>query len=276
GQQIDVYNLAVVWEEVLSFPVDKNRVLRDLIGKEIDTIAAVSNIGDDNNWTGHTLAQANLYALGRLAWDPSLTAREITSEWVKLTFGSEPTVVERLTDMMMRSRGVYEKYNTPLGLGWMVAIRQHYGPSPEGYEFMPWGTYHRANREAVGVDRTSRGTGFTKQYAPYLTTLFDNVSTCPEELLLYFNRLPYTYVLKSGKTLLQHIYDTHFEGVEDVEGFISLWASLEGLLPAETFDSVRERLARQLENAKEWRDVINTYFYRFTGTPDEKGRLIYE
>lgn len=276
GHQIDLYNLAVQWEEVFSFPVNKDRVLRDLIGKEIDTVAAVSNVGDDENWTGHTLAQANLYSFGRLAWNPKLTAKEITDEWIKLTFGTEPEVVEKLTDMMMRSRGVYESYNAPLGLGWMVNVNLHYGPSPDGYEFMKWGTYHRANREAVGVDRTSRGTGFTKQYDPSLTELFDRRETCPQELLLYFHRLPYTYVLKNGKTLLQHIYDTHFEGVQEVERYICQWDCLKAKIPDTTFASVKERLIRQLENAKEWRDVINTFFYRLTGTTDEKGRKIYE
>ncbi|SDN53781.1 glycoside hydrolase family 20 zincin-like fold domain-containing protein [Acetanaerobacterium elongatum] len=276
GHQIDLYNLAVQWEEVFSFPVNRNQVLRDLIGNEIDTVAAVSNVGDDENWTGHTLAQANLYSFGRLAWNPRLTAREITDEWIKLTFGTEPEVVEKLTDIMMSSRGAYEKYNAPLGIGWMVNINLHYGPSPDGYEFMKWGTYHRANRVAIGVDRTSRGTGFTKQYDPYLTEIFDSRETCPEELLLYFHRLPYTYVLKSGKTLLQHIYDTHFEGVQEVERFIALWETLKAKLPGTTFVSVKQRLLKQLENAEEWRDVINTFFYRLTGTTDEKGRKIYE
>ena len=276
GHQIDLYNLAVQWEEVFSFPVNKDRVLRDLIGNEIDTVAAVSNVGDDENWTGHTLAQANLYSFGRLAWNPKLTAKEITDEWIKLTFGTEPEVVEKLTDIMLHSRGAYEKYNAPLGLGWMVNVNLHYGPSPDGYEFMKWGTYHRANRKAVGVDRTSQGTGFSKQYDPYLTGIFDSRETCPQELLLYFHRLPYTYVLNNGKTLLQYIYDTHFEGVQEVERFICLWDSLKAKIPAETFASVKDRLTRQLENAKEWRDVINTFFYRLTGTTDEKGRKIYE
>lgn len=276
GQQIDLYNLAVQWEEVFSFPVDEKRALRNLVGGRVKAVVGVSNVGDDENWTGHTLAQANLYAFGRLAWDPALTAKQITAEWVMLTFGNEPTVVDRLTDMMLRSRAAYEKYTSPLGLGWMVNINHHYGPSPEGYEYMKWGTYHRADCHAIGVDRTSTGTGFTAQYDPYLTKLFDNVNTCPQELLLFFHRLPYSFVLKNGKTLLQHIYDTHFEGVEDVEEFIAIWDSLQEHLAQETYLSVRSRLLRQLENAKEWRDVINTYFYRFTGIPDKKGRRIYE
>ena len=276
GQQIDVCNLATQWEEVLSFPVDETTALRDLMGGKIDTVAGVANIGDDENWTGHTLAQANLYAFGRLAWDPALRAGEIINEWVRLTFGNEPEVVGKISDILLRSRETYEKYTTPLGLGWMVNVRNHYGPSPEGYEFMKWGTYHRANHYAIGTDRTSRGTGFSKQYHPGLTAIFDNVDTCPQELLLFFHRLPYSYILRNGKTLLQNYYDMHFEGVRDVEDFISQWQSLKRYLPKAVFESVGRRLVRQLENAREWRDVINTYFYRKSGIPDDRGRHIYE
>ncbi|MDR0273367.1 MAG: alpha-glucuronidase, partial [Clostridiales bacterium] len=113
------------------------------------------------------------------------------------------------------------------------------------------------------------------QYQPYVRDLFENLETCPEEMVLYFHRLPYDYRLKDGRTLLQYIYDTHFEGVEGVEGFIKTWESLKDNLPEEAFVSVRERLDMQLENAKEWRDVINSYFYRKTGVADEKGRKIY-
>lgn len=276
GQQIDVCYLASQWEEALSFPVDETRALRDLMGGRIDTMAAVANVGDDDNWTGHTLAQANLYAFGRLAWDPALTAEEIAGEWVRLTFGNGPEVTEKIPDILLRSRNAYEKYTTPLGLGWMVNVHHHYGPSPEGYEYMKWGTYHRAGRSAIGVDRTSRGTGFSRQYPPGLTALFDSVDACPQELLLFFHRLPYSHRLKNGKTLLQYYYDMHFEGVREVEDFISQWQSLKQHLPKAVFESVGSRLARQLENAREWRDVVNTYFYRRTGIPDEKGRLIYE
>ncbi|MDR0293722.1 MAG: alpha-glucuronidase [Oscillospiraceae bacterium] len=275
GQQIDLYALAAQWEEFFASPVSGTRRARDLIGREVTAVAAVANTGDDLNWTGHTLAQANLYAFGRMAWDPSLTAREVLSDWIGLTFGEGPALREPLLDMMLRSRDVYEKYTAPLGLCWMVNTGGHYGPSPEGYEFSKWGTYHRADREAVGVDRTAKGTGFTAQYDPYLQALYDDRETCPEGLLLYFHRLPYTYRLKSGKTLLQHIYDTRFEGVEGVEGFIRIWDGLRPLLPGSAYDSVAARLRRQLANAREWRDVLNTYFYRKTGVPDANGRIIH-
>ncbi|MCL2627216.1 MAG: alpha-glucuronidase [Oscillospiraceae bacterium] len=276
GQQIDLYALAVQWEEVFSSPVSDTQKMRDLMGKEVSAIVAVANTGLDINWTGHTLAQANLYSFGRMACDPSLTARTVLSEWVALTFGENPALTQPMLDMLLKSRYTYEKYTCPLGLGWMVNISHHYGPSPEGYEFMKWGTYHRANFEAIGVDRTINGTGYTQQYHPHLTKLYTDLDTCPENLLLYFHRLPYSHKLKSGQTILQFIYNTHFEGVDEVEEFIRLWNTLRSLLPEAAFTSVLERLERQLENAKEWRDVVNTYFYRLTGISDEKGRLIYD
>jgi alpha-glucuronidase len=157
----------------------------------------------------------------------------------------------------------------------MVNINHHYGPSPEGYEFSKWGTYHRASHEAIGVDRTVDGTGYTAQYHPYLTKLYNSVDSCPEELLLYFHRLPYDFVLRCGRSLLQFIYDTHFEGYEEVLGLIETWDSLRSLLPECAYSSVAERLQLQLINAGEWRDVVNTYFYRLTGISDKQERLIY-
>ena len=276
GQQIDLYATAVQWQEILDAPVSDSQTMRDLMGNKVKAIVAVANTGLDMNWTGHTLAQANLYAFGRMASDPALTAREVLGEWVGLTFGTEPVVYEPILDMMLRSREVYAMYTSHLGLGWMVNIHHHYGPCPEGYEFMKWGTYHRANHEAVGVDRTEAGTGYTAQYHPHLNALYSNVKSCPEELLLYFHRLPYSFKLKSGKTISQHFYDSHFEAVELVEGFISTWESLRPHLPECVFESVAARLSRQLSNAKEWRDVVNTYFYRKTGISDERGRKIYD
>ena len=277
GQQIDLYNLAVQWREVLDAPVSEMYLTtRDLLGHKVDSIAAVVNTGLDENWTGHTLSQLNLFAYGRLAWDPSLSAKAITREWVRLTFGSDPGLVGPLTDMLLASRAAYEKYTAPLGIGWMVNIHHHYGPSVEGYEYMKWGTYLRAGHDAIGVDRTERGTGFASQFDPWLAARYNDIATCPEELLLFFHRLRYDHKLKSGKTLIQHIYDTHFEGVADVLGFIQTWESLKPLLPETAYASVRERLDRQLQNAEEWRDVVNTYFHRLTGIPDGQGRKIYD
>jgi len=274
GQQKDLYATAVQWQEILEQPFDESSSTRDLISNKIEAIVAVSNTGDDENWCGNYLAQANLYAFGRMAWNPALTAEEVIREWVALSF-SNPTVHEPITKMLLASRATYEKYNAPLGIGWMVNINHHYGPSVDGYEYMKWGTYHRADAKAIGVDRTTRGTGYTAQYTPYLRDLYDDIETCPEEMLLFFHRLPYDYVLQCGRTLLQYIYDTHFEGVEDVEEFIKTWNELESFIPREIHSHVAERFAMQLENAMEWRDVVNSYFYRKTGIADLRGRTIH-
>jgi len=275
GQQKDLYAWAVQWEEIFSHPFNETRNTRDLIGseKEIEAVVAVCNTGDDDNWCGHLLAQANLFAFGRFAWNSHLTSKQVLQEWSALTFPKD--TVSTITQMLLDSRLTYEKYNAPLGIGWMVCIHHHYGPSVDGYEYMKWGTYHRADSTAIGIDRTRQGTGYTAQYQPYVRDLYENLDTCPEELLLYFHRLNYDYTLKNGKTLLQHIYDTHFEGVEEVEAFIKIWESLKGKIDDEAYNHVRQRFDMQLENAKEWRDVINSYFYRKTGINDNKGRKIY-
>jgi len=175
----------------------------------------------------------------------------------------------------MRSWPVYEKYTSPLGIGWMVVPHYHYGPDVDGYEYSRWGTYHRADHEGIGVDRTMRGTGYTGQYNEPNASMYDAVETTPEELLLFFHHMPYAYRLKSGKTILQHIYDTHFEGADEAEEMLADWKKLEGILSPSKYERVLERLNRQAAHSKEWRDVINSYFYRKTGIADAKGRALY-
>jgi len=284
GQQRHLCFLVPQWKEVLDFDTyargPGSTVARvvdgSLFGRCACGIAGVANVGDAPNWTGHDLAQANLYGFGRLAWNPDLQARSIAEEWTLLTFGRDPFVRDVVVRMLLDSWRIYENYTTPLGLGWMVNPGHHYGPNPEGYEYSPWGTYHRADREAIGVDRSVRtGTGFAGQYFPPNAERFESPETCPEELLLFFHRLPYTYRLRSGKTLVQHMYDAHFEGAEQAAGLVEAWSSLRGRIDEQRFVRVLERLKEQAEHAKEWRDVINSYFWRRSGIPDEQGRPLY-
>ena len=247
-----------------------------LYGRQNSGIVAVANIGNDANWTGHKLAQANLFGYGRLIWNPSLTADEIATEWIKLTFGDDNKVLDVVKNILLDSWPTYEKYTAPLSVGFMVQPHLHYGVNVDGYEYSRWGTYHFADCNGVGVDRTkATGTGYTSQYFEPNATLYEDIKTCPDELLLFFHFAPYNHVLQSGKTVIQHIYDTHFEGVLDVEIFIKKWDELEGLIDVESFVNVQKRLQLQLNNAKEWRDQINTYFYRKSGIADEQGRKIY-
>jgi len=275
GQQIDLFGLAVQWEEILTTEVDKGKQLKSLFGQEIVAMTAVTNTGDDLNWTGNTLAQCNLYAFGRMAWNPELSAKELIHEWVRITFETDEYGRQIVEEMLLKSRGIYESYTAPLGIGFMVNPNNHYGPNIDGYEFSKWGTYHRASFDAIGVDRTSKGTGFTLQYPEALQMMYDHIESCPEELLLFFHRVRYDYKMKDGRTLLQYIYDSHFEGAEQVEALLQAWNNLENQIPQETYSSVKERLKLQLINACEWRDQVNTFFYRKTGIDDKKGRKIY-
>lgn len=233
------------------------------------------NTGDDGNWTGNDLAAANFYGFGRLAFCHGLDPEEIAEEWIRLSLSNDADVVEKVKGILLGSRRTYEKYTCPLGIGWMVAPNTHYGCSVDGYEYSRWGTYHRADHLGLGVDRSSRGTGYAQQYHEPNASMYNEPETCPEELLLFFHHVPYTHRLKSGKTLIQHIYDTHFEGVAEVEEMIRVWESLEGKVPESAYRTVRERFDRQLYNAREWRDQVNSYFYRKSGIEDEQGREIY-
>lgn len=284
GQQKHLCYLVPQWKEVLDFDTfarGKGTEVKKIVAGETypyahSGMAAVINVGDDPNWTGHTLAQANLYGFGRLAWNPDLSEEVITAEWIRLTFGKDEKVYQVLRSMLAESWRVYESYTSPLGIGWMVNPGHHYGPNVDGYEYSVWGTYHYADCRGMGVNRTVKdGTGYTAQYFPENMERYESPETCPDELLLFFHHVPYTQTLHSGKTVIQHIYDSHFEGVEGVEAFIERWQGLEGRIDAKRHAQVMERLQIQLAHAREWRDVVNTYFFRKSGIEDRHGRPIY-
>lgn len=284
GQQKHLCYLVPMWKEVLDFDTCakgrgtsvKKIISREVFKNKYGGFATVTNIGDDTNWTGHQMAQANTFGYARLAWDPELTSEEITESWIRLTYSNDRILVDTIKDMLLGSWRTYENYTSPLGIGWMVNPNHHYGPNVDGYEYDKWGTYHRADHKGIGVDRTVRnGTGYAGQYHKEVARLYENVETCPEELLLFFHYIPYDYRLKSGETLIQYIYNTHFEGVEQAEELKRKWESLKDKVEEDVFGHVRERLEGQIAHSKEWRDIINTYFFRKTGIPDELGRKIY-
>lgn len=283
GQQRHVCYLIPMFKEVLSFHthcVEGADTVADIVsgrtfGNTCCGMAAVSNTGNDANWTGHDLAAANLYGFGRLSYRTELRAEEIAEEWIRCTYGNDTEIVEVIRRILMMSWPAYEKYNAPLGIGWMVNPGYHYGPNVDGYEYDRWGTYHRADHEGIGVDRTDRGTGYAMLYHEPNASRYNGRDSCPDELKLFFHHLPYTYKLRSGKSVLQHIYDTHFEGAEEAEEMRRLWQSLKGKLPDSVYERTLERLEHQVWHAKEWRDQINSYFYRKSGIADEKGRVIY-
>lgn len=266
GQQIDLYYMAPMWHEVM-----------EALPDQPPHIVAVTNLGNDANWTGHDLAQANLYAYGRMAWQgKKFCGVEALKEWIALSFGAEFMEKERLEKMMLSSRATYEKYTANLGLGWMVTPHSHYGPDAEGYEYDLWGTYHRANCREVGIDRSDKGTDYIGQYPEHLRKLYNDPAQCPENMLLFFHRMRYDHVMKDGRTMLQRLYDDHFEGCEEAERLLEEWKAMEGALPEKAYRHSLERFEKQVKNAKNWRDRMNTYFYRFTLIPDQKGRKIYD
>lgn len=299
GQQVDLCFLAPMWKECLDFDTkcgsgggggrcvgsgggSEGALVKDAIksgsrNSFFSGAAGVGNVGMDPNWTGHKLAQANLYAFGRLAWDSSLAAEDIAREWIALSFELSEGGAGKLAEMLLTSRAAYEQYTVPLAAGFMCNPGKHYGPNVDGYEYDRWGTYHYADRNGVGRDRTrASGTGFARQYSDGRFAEYESLETCPDELLLFFHHVPYGHVLKSGKTLIQHIYDAHFDGHEKVEGYVRAWSGLRGEMDPETFGGALERLNAQLTSARNWRDQVNTYFYRKSGVKDEKGRLIHE
>ncbi|MFJ3668837.1 alpha-glucuronidase [Streptomyces sp. NPDC090106] len=273
GQQRHVCWLGPMWSEVLRFrPEDRGSVGELASGG----LVAVANTGDDPYWTGHPLAQANLYTFGRLAWRPDADVSVILDDWIRLTFGAEPEVAAGVRAVLDGSWRTYEKYTAPLGVGFMVQPGHHYGPGVDGYEYSPWGTYHFADRDGVGVDRSAAtGTGFAGQYADRWAEAYESPGTCPDELLLFFHHVPYGHVLGSGRTVIQHIYDTHFEGVEEVEEARRVWASLAGSVEPGRHARVAELFEEQVRCAREWRDQINSYFLRKSGVPDARGRIVY-
>ena len=240
GQQIDLCCLLPQWQEVLAFDVSGEQLPGDTLASALarrgrttasSGVCAVSNVGDDANWTGHKLAQANLYGFGRLAWDPALSPREVLGEWTAQTFPDATDLHETLIELQMGSWSTYEMYTAPLGVGWMVTPHTHYGPAVDGYEYSKWGTYHFADRDGLGVDRTvATGTGFAGQYPKAWAEHYEHLETCPDELLLFFHHVPYTHLLHTGTTVIQRIYDTHVEGARRVVEMRDLWRSLEGRL----------------------------------------------
>ena len=293
GQQKHLCYLAPWWSENLRFPFgDPDAATPGAAAHEAAAptvaqlvagtavrpggVVAVSNVGSDEFWTGHPLAQANLYALGRLAWDAELSAERILDEWIAASFGPDPLVAEVLHDLLDRSWSLYESYTAPLGVGFMVRPGHHYGPDVDGYEYTPWGTYHFADRDGIGVDRTvATGTGFAGLFPEPWASTYESVETCPDELLLFFHHVPYTHRLHSGKTVIQHIYDSRADGFEQVLTLRPRWQQLARRVPERLHQRVSSLLKEQERSAEEWRDQLRTYFFRASGIPDETGRPIF-
>ncbi len=257
GQSRHLVYLAPMWREFFRY-VEPSR----LVG-----IAGVANIGLDKNWCGHHFSQANWYAFGRLAWNPSMKSEEIASEWLAATFGKTEKD-DALLSVMLRSREACVDYMMPLGLHHIFKFDHHYGPEPDGFiksypiEWCPV-YYHKADKQGIGFDRTHTGSDATSQYREPYCSLYDDPSTCPENLLLWFHHLPWTYRMNSGRTLWEEMQYRYNRGVAEVEDFCKVWQDCKPYIDEQRWSEVDKRMQHQLENAREWRDVCLKYFGSF-------------
>ena len=281
GQSIHLVYLAPMWKEFFSF----------VIPSRLTGIAGVANIGKDRNWCGHHFAQANWYAFGRLAWNPSLSSRQIAEEWWRQTFSPTPDLpsVARgeaadkevasttplsaenklAVGLLLRSREACVDYMMPLGLHHIFKFDHHYGPEPDGFKAhypLEWCPvyYHQADTLAVGFDRTqATGSGATAQYREPYRSQYENLSTCPERYLLWFHHVPWTYRTLSGRTLWEEMQYRYQRGVSEVEDFVRIWQQLKPAIDDQRWQEVDAKLQKQLRNAREWQQVCTDYFRQF-------------
>ena len=263
GQSKHLTYIAPMWKEFFGF-VNPDR----LVG-----ISGVANIGDDANWCGHPFSQANWYAFGRLAWNPSLSAEEIAHEWLVQTYENlDEKFTKPVEMMMMTSREACVNYMMPLGLHHIFKFDHHYGPEPDGFiasyplEWCPV-YYHKADAQGVGFDRSSKGTDAVGQYPEPYHSMYDNIATCPEEYLLWFHHVPWNYKMKSGSTLWQELCMKYNMGVAMVEVYRDFWhTSAKQYMKGheQEWQHTDSLLNVQLENAKEWRNTCLKYFQTFS------------
>ncbi|MGH9523622.1 MAG: alpha-glucuronidase family glycosyl hydrolase [Terriglobales bacterium] len=283
GQQRHTVYLAPMWKEVLDFDLrvgGRHTPVKEIVGgrsfdRPTGGYVGVANVGLSADWLANHLALGNLYAFGRLAWNPDLSADAIIDEWTRLTFGNDDEVLSKISDIQLSSWPAYEDYTGPLGLQTLTNITgPHYGPAPESQERNGWGQWIRADHEGVGMDRTvATGTGFTGQYPPDVQKMYESLAATPDDLVLFFHHVPYTYKLHSGKTVIQTIYDDHYDGAARVAEFVREWKSLRGRVDDERYAAVLAQLQYQAGHAIVWRDAINDWFQRMSGIADDQGRV---
>ncbi|CAK7212217.1 hypothetical protein SCUCBS95973_001378 [Sporothrix curviconia] len=302
GQQCHLVYLPPLWRTVLDFDMGKTSgkasLVRDIVtgthfSRPLGGSAGVVNAGTSDTWLGSHMSQANLYAYGRMAWDPSggdddndaATPRHIIEAWTRLTFGGSPAVVDTIADMALASWPAYENYTGNLGMQTLTDILYtHFGPNPASQDGNGWGQWTRADKNGMGMDRTVRnGTGFAGQYVgAEVAARFESVDTTPQDLLLWFHHVPYTQPLPGPRpgentTVIQHIYDAHYAGAETAASFVTRWAALNARnalnVDAERYASIARKLAFQAGHALVWRDAVCAFFDGLSGIADRHGRV---
>ncbi|KAJ5350019.1 hypothetical protein N7541_007746 [Penicillium brevicompactum] len=283
GQQSHLVYVAPLWKEILDFDLrvdHKPSLVSDIVAgkrfkRKLGGSAAVVNVGTNTTWLGSHMSMSNLYAYGRLAWNPADEPQDILQDWIRLTFGLDRKVLDTLTCISMDSWPAYEQYSGNLGIQTLTdIIYTHYGPSPASQDNNGWGQWTRADHTTIGMDRTvSNGTRYSGQYPDELAAMYENIESTPEELLLWFHHVNYTHRLTSGKTVIQHFYDSHYTGAETAQGFLEKWESLEGKIDTERYNHVRRFLDYQAGHSIVWRDAINNFYFNMSGIPDDAKRV---
>ena len=283
GQQSHFVYMAPLWREILDYDMridGKDSHIRDIISGERlgwsrSGYTAVLNIGSDRTWIGNHLSMSNLYAYGRIAWDPLSGPVSIIQDWARLTFGLHKIIVNTITKISMESWPTYENYSGNLGIQTLCdIIYTHYGPSPGSQDGNGWGQWTPANAHSISMDRTvATGSGNSGQYPPEIAAIYENIETTPDNLLLWFHHVPYTHRLKSGKTVIQHFYDAHYEGAMNAQSLPVEWAKLKGLIDDYRFDHVAFKLEYQAGHALVWRDSVNYFYFAKCGIPDQRNRV---
>lgn len=266
GHSTHLCYLVPEWKSILGFQTHtgKASTVADIVtgvayDQENVGLAGVINLGDDRDWTGYQLGAANTHGFARLAWNPRLSADEIVSEWIELTFGGDPQLRSVLKAVMLQSWQTYESYTSPLGMGYLTyPLGAHFAPAPTTTQNLS----HHTTAEGTGFDRTT--TGFTSMFAPPWQEIYSSLEKCPDELLLFMHWVPYTHRLHSGKTVIQHIYDSHFDGYDKAVAFRRAWERLAGRVDQARHADIAATFDAQVIEAERWRDTIVSYFYGFS------------
>ena len=254
--------LAPIWKEFFSYVKPGS----------LKAMAGVANIGDDTNWCGHHFAQANWYAFGRTAWNPALKPEEIADEWIRQTFSSDERLLSPVRQIMQDSREACVKYMMPLGIHHIFAGTHHYGPEPW---YAPKGLradwtppyYHKADSIGMGFDRTLTGTANVRQYPEALCRLYNDINTCPENLITWFHHVPWDHKMKSGRTFWDELCHQYDEGVHEARRFLTVWDAIQPYVDAQRFNEVQRKLRIQARDAEWWRDACLLYFQTFSHRP---------
>jgi alpha-glucuronidase len=274
GQQRHMVFLVPMWKTALDTDLradNRSTPVKEIVeGKAfhqpLGGFVGVANVGLDANWMHHPMAMANLYGFGRLAWNPNLTTDQILDTWTRLTWGN---------NLQRHSWHTYEQYTGNLGIGTLTNILgYHFGPGIESAERNGWGQWFRGDAQGIGMDRTvATGTGYIGQYPPELAKVYEDVNTCPDDLLLFMHHVPYTHVLHDGKIVAQFVYDAHYEGAATAQTYPARWQTLHGLIDDDRYNETLKLFTYQAGHAIVWREAVTRWFQKESSIPDQQNRV---